>query len=75
MEVTFITYVEDRNFLSVGDYIDLVHVESFYGKILNITQVCKVKKSDLYRVVGVARYLVGNEAENCVTKYHARELR
>ena len=79
----FYTYVENRNFLKIGDYIDLIYFDSVVrnnkswpAEILEITEIVDVDKSDFFRIRGVAKYLNNLRAKmnNRKLKYHAREV-
>ena len=79
-KVKFQTYVDGRNFLNIGDCIDLIYegrngmMEASLAVIVKIIEIRRVHKSDCTSVVGFAQYLTKNESKNCVLKYHAREF-
>ena len=78
----FETHVDNRDLLNVGDYINLFHFTPWLGnnaciaKIVDIVEVHDVHKSEIFKVVGFAKYLnrMGKEIANCEIKYHAREI-
>ena len=83
MDTKFQTYVEERDLkiLNAGDYINIYYeydnrMHNHTAKIVEITEVRQVYRSDCFSIVGRAKYLnrMGKEIANCEIKYHAREI-